>query len=86
MTGTSISSQPDNKDITTNQNKNNTSNTDDIHSCVTPRKKNYSVHDTSTTNILKSLNTAIPIAPVELHTTTKLRPASKEYLCVSDSQ
>ena len=39
LTGTSISSQLDNKDITTNQNKNNTSNTDDIHSCVIPRKK-----------------------------------------------
>ena len=34
-TGTSISSQLDNKDITTNQNKSNTSNTDDIHSFVT---------------------------------------------------
>ena len=38
-TPTSISSQLDNKDITTNQNKNNISNTDDIHSCVTPQKK-----------------------------------------------
>ena len=37
--GTSISSQLDNKDITKNQNSNNTSNTDDIHSCVTPQKK-----------------------------------------------
>ena len=39
LTGTFISSQLDNKDITTNQNKNNTSNTDDIHSCVTPQNK-----------------------------------------------
>ena len=38
-TRTSILSQLDNKYITTNQNNNNTSNTDDIHSCVTPRKK-----------------------------------------------
>ena len=38
-TRTSISYQLDNKDITTNQNKNNTSNTDDIHSCVAHRKK-----------------------------------------------
>ena len=38
-TVTSISSQLDNKDITKNQNKNNTSNTDDIHSCVTPQKQ-----------------------------------------------
>ena len=35
-TGTSISYQLDNKDMTKNQNKNNTSNTDDIYSCVTP--------------------------------------------------
>ena len=39
LTGTSISSQPDNKDITTNQNKNNTSNTYYIHSCVTPQRQ-----------------------------------------------
>ena len=38
-TQTFISSQLDNKDITTNQNKKNISNTDDIHSCVTPQKK-----------------------------------------------
>ena len=31
LTGISISYQLDNKDITNNQNKNNTSNTDDIH-------------------------------------------------------
>ena len=37
-TWTSISSQLDNKEITTNQNKNNNSNTDDIHSCVTTKK------------------------------------------------
>ena len=39
LIGTSISSQLDHKDITKNQNKNNTSNTDDIHSCVTPQKQ-----------------------------------------------
>ena len=48
-TGRSISSQLDNKDITKNQNMNITSNIDDIHSCVTPRKKNNSVQATSTT-------------------------------------
>ena len=31
LTGTSISSKLDNKDITTNKNKKNTSNKDDIH-------------------------------------------------------
>ena len=37
LTQTSISSPPDNKYSTKNQNKNNTSNTDDIYSCVTPK-------------------------------------------------
>ena len=34
LTRTSISSQLDNKDIIANQNKNNISNIDDIHSCI----------------------------------------------------
>ena len=81
LKGTSISSQLDNKIITTNKKKNNTSNTDDIHSCVTPRKQNYSVQATSTTPSLTPLNTTLHIAPIELHTTTKLPPSGKEYLC-----
>ena len=81
LTWTSISSQLDNKDSTTNQNKKNTSYTDDIHSCVTLRKQNYSVNTTSTHPYLTPLNNTLPIEPVELHTTTKLSPASKEYLC-----
>ena len=44
-------------------------------------KKNYSVQDTSTTTGLKPLNTTLPLSPAELHTTTKLPPAGKEYLC-----
>ena len=76
-TQTSISSQLDNKDMTKNQNKNNTSNTDDIHSCVTPRKQNYSVQATSTPTHLTSLNTTLPIAPVSLHKTNQLPPAGK---------
>ena len=55
LTRTYISYQLDNKDITTNQNKNNTSNIDDIHSYVTPRKQNYSVQATSTTTHLTPL-------------------------------
>ena len=39
LTQTSISSQLDNKDSTKNKNKNNTSNTYEIHSCVTQQKK-----------------------------------------------
>ena len=77
LKATSISSQLDNKDITTNQNRNNTSNTDDIHSCVTPQKQNYSVKDTSTTTCLTPLNTTLPILPIELHTTKKLTLAGK---------
>ena len=38
-TRTSISYRLDNRQININQNKNNISNTDDIHSCVTPQKK-----------------------------------------------
>ena len=63
LTGTSISSKLDNRDITTDQNNNNTSNTDEIHSCVTTRKNNYSVQATS-------LNTTLPIVPIELHKKT----------------
>ena len=64
-TETSISYQLDNKCITTNQNSNNTSNTDDIHSCVTPQNQKYSVQAISTTTRLKPLNTTLPITPVE---------------------
>ena len=63
LTGTSIFSQLDNKCITKNHNKNNTSNADDIHLCVTTRKS-YSVQATSTTNRLTILNTTLPIIPV----------------------
>ena len=68
----SISFQLDNKDTTKNKNNNNNSNTDDIHSCVTPRKHNYSVTTTSTTTHFTPLNDTLPIAPVELHTTKKI--------------
>ena len=78
---TSISSQLDNKYITTNQNKKNTSNIDDIHSCVIEQNINYSVHATSATASLTPFKATIPIVPVELHTTKKLPPAGKEYLC-----
>ena len=79
--GTSISSQLYNKDITTNQNKNNTSNTDDIHSCVAPQKQNHSVWAASTTTHLTPINITLSIAPVELQKTKQLPPTRKEYLC-----
>ena len=72
-------SQLDNKDITTNQNKNNTSNTYGIHSGVTQLKENYSVHATYKTTCLTSLNTTLQISPVELKKT--ITPDGKEYLC-----
>ena len=80
-TGTSISSTLDNKDINTNQNKNITSNTDDIHSCVTPKKQNYSVQATSTTTGLKIFNATLYITSVKLHTTTTL-PRTGKNICV----
>ena len=85
-TQTSISSQLDNKDITKNQNKNNTSNTDDIHSCVTPQKQNYSVQATSTSPLLTPLITNLPLAPVGLPKTTHLPPVGKEFYFFSDKQ
>ena len=81
LTRTFISSHLDNKDITEIQNKNNTSNIDNIYSCVTQRKQNYIVQATCKLPRLTPLNTTLPIAPVELHTTAKLTPVGKEYLC-----
>ena len=69
LTGTSISYQLDNKDILTNKKRNNTSNKDDIHSCVTPQKQNYSVQATSTPPCLTPLDTTVSIAPFDLHNT-----------------
>ena len=78
----SISYILDNKMITNNYNNNKISNTDDIQSCVTPRKNNYSVQVTSTLTHLTPLDSTLPIPSVKLHTTTKLPPDGKEYFCV----
>ena len=80
-TRTYISSILDNKHITTNQKKNNISNTDDIQSCVTQQKQNYSVQDTYKPTHLRPLNDTLPMPSVKLHTTTKLPPAGKESFC-----
>ena len=82
LTLTSISSQPDNKDITTNQNNNNNLNTYDIHSCAIPWKQYYSVQATYTSTCLTPLNTTRPIAPVELHK-NKNYPRLINHICVS---
>ena len=47
-TETIISYQLEHKDSTAIQNTSDISNTDDVHSCVTPRKHNISVQATST--------------------------------------
>ena len=78
---TSISSRLDNKHITTNQIKNNISNTDYIQSCVTPQKQSYSVQETYTSTHLRPLNATLPIPYLKLHTTTKLPPAGEYYFC-----
>ena len=48
--------------------------------CNTMGKKNC-VQVTSTTTLLTTLNTTLPIAPVDLHKTKQLPPASKQYFC-----
>ena len=67
------------KDKSEIQNTVNTSNTHDIHSCVTPRKHNISVKDTSTPAHLTPLITNLPLLPIELPKTTQLPPLGKEY-------
>ena len=76
-----MSHQLQHKDSTSIQNMVNISNTDDIHSCVTPRKHNISVQVTSTPPHLTPLITTLPFLPIELPKTTHLSPLGKEYLC-----
>ena len=64
-----------------NQDKINISNTDDIHSCVTPKSQNISVKATYTPPCLTALVTTLPILPIEVPKTTHLPPLDKEYLC-----
>ena len=80
MTRTNISSQIDNKYINTNQSKNNTSNTDDNYSCITPQKY-HSGQASSKTTHLTPLNATLYLTSVNLHTTTKLPLTGKKYLC-----
>ena len=69
------------KGSASNQDKVNISNIDDIHSCVTPKRHNISVHATSTPPLLTPLITTLSILPVESPKTTQLPPLGKEYLC-----
>ena len=77
-----ITSHPcQHKGSASNKYKVNISNTDDIHSCVTPKRHNISVQAKSTPPRLTPLITTLPILPVELPKTTQLPPLGKEYLC-----
>ena len=76
-----MSHQLQHKDSTSIQKTANISNTDDIHSCVTPRKQNISVHATSTSPRLTPFITTLPFLPAELPKTTHLPPLGKEYFC-----
>ena len=81
LTPTIMSHQLQHKDSAYIQDKVNISNTDDIHSCVTPRKQNISVQATYTPPRLTPLITTLPLLPVELPKTTQLPPLGKEYFC-----
>ena len=81
MTRNIISSQLENEDSTAIQNMSEILNTYDIHSCVTPQKKNISVQSTSAPPRLTPLITTAPLAPVELPKTTELPRVGKKYLC-----
>ena len=72
-----MSHQLQHKDSTSIQDRVDISNTDDIHSCVTPQKHNISVQATSTPPRLTQLITTLPLLPVELPKTTHLPPLGK---------
>ena len=76
-----MSYQLQHKDSTSIQNTSDISNTNDIYSCVTPRKQNISVQVTSTPPQLTPLINTLPLLPVELPKITHLPPLGNEYLC-----
>ena len=78
---TIMSHQLQHKDSTSIQNTSDISNIYDIHSYVTPQKKNISVQATSTTPRLTPLITTLTLLPLGLPKTTQLTPVGKEYLC-----
>ena len=68
-----VTSQPcQHKGSASNQDKVNISYTDDIHSCVTPKRNNISVQATSIPPHLTPLITTLPILPIEVPKTTHL--------------
>ena len=64
LTQTIISSQLENENSTAIQNTTDISNTDYIHSCVTPRKQNISVQATDAPPQLTSLIPTLPFATI----------------------
>ena len=46
-----------------------------------PRKKNYSIPTTSTTNHHAQLISSTSVSLFNLHTTKKLPPVGKKYIC-----
>ena len=64
LTPTIMSHQLQHKESTSIQNRVNTSNTDDIHYLVTPRKQNISVRATPTPPRLTPFITMLPLLPV----------------------
>ena len=75
LSQTIISYQLENKDSTAIQNTSDISNTDDIHSFVTPKTQNYSVQATSTLPRLTPLITTLPLAPLAPTKRTELTPS-----------
>ena len=73
-TPTIMSYQLQHKDSTSIKNTVVISNTDDIHSCVTPRKQNISVQATSTPPRLTQFITTLPLLPVELPNNNTFTP------------
>ena len=61
--------------------KDNISNTDDIHLCVTSRNQNYSVQATYITTNFTPFNATLYLTSIKLHTTTKLPLTGKEHFC-----
>ena len=62
-----VTSQPcQHKGSASNKDKIKISNTDDIHSCVTPKSHNIRVQATSTPPRLTPLITTLPILPIEV--------------------
>ena len=73
-----VTSQPfQHQGTAPNRDKVNISNTDDIHSCVTPKINNISVQATSTPPHLTPLITTLPLTPAELPKATQLPPLGK---------